>query len=173
MRNPSSPYEEPLITYTFIIIICLAISEHQVEFGFVRDVVVREGEAVLELQVMVDQALLVLRDALHVPDGGLDVLDRVRGLDIQRDGLALWHPHVDRHVGVAREGLVVAAGLLVARIVLTLIVLVALLLLALVVVLVLVLAAEVLIVEALVVLDLRGEDLQRFLHLNFAFVKFR
>ena len=52
------------------------------------DVVVRERAAVLQLLAREDQALLVGRDALLVLDLRLDVLDRVRGLDLQGDRLA-------------------------------------------------------------------------------------
>ena len=51
------------------------------------DVVVRERAAVLELLPGEDEALLVNRGALLVLDLLLHVLDRVRRLDVQRDGL--------------------------------------------------------------------------------------
>ena len=53
-----------------------------------KDKVVREGAAVLELLAREDQALLVRRDALLVLDLLLHVVDRVRRLDVERDGLA-------------------------------------------------------------------------------------
>ena len=52
------------------------------------DVVVTEGAAVLELLARKDEALLVGRDALLVLDLLLYVVDRVRRLDVERDGLA-------------------------------------------------------------------------------------
>ena len=52
-------------------------SEHQVEGGFLLDVVVREGSAVLELLSSEDESLLVGWDALLVLDLGFHVLDRV------------------------------------------------------------------------------------------------
>ena len=52
------------------------------------DVVVGEGAAILELLASKDQALLVGGDALLVLDLGLDIVDRVRGLDLEGDGLA-------------------------------------------------------------------------------------
>ena len=52
------------------------------------DVVVAERAAVLELLAREDQALLVRRDALLVLDFLFDVVDGVRRLDVQRDGLA-------------------------------------------------------------------------------------
>jgi hypothetical protein len=52
------------------------------------DVVVRESAAVLELLARKDQTLLVRGDAFFVLDLRLDVVDRVRGLNLQGDGLA-------------------------------------------------------------------------------------
>jgi hypothetical protein len=52
------------------------------------NVVIREGAAVFELLASEDQALLVRRDALLVLDLALDVVDSVRGLNLERDGLA-------------------------------------------------------------------------------------
>ena len=52
------------------------------------NVVVGERAAILELLPGENQALLVGRDALFVLDLGLDVVNRVRRLDLQRDGLA-------------------------------------------------------------------------------------
>ena len=65
-----------------------AQAQHQVQRRLLLDVVVRERAAVLELLAREDQALLVRGDALLVLDLGLDVLDRVRGLDLERDGFA-------------------------------------------------------------------------------------
>ena len=52
------------------------------------DVVVGERAAVLELFSGEDQPLLVRRNALLVLDLLFDVVDRVRRLHVQRDGLA-------------------------------------------------------------------------------------
>jgi hypothetical protein len=62
--------------------------EHNVEGRLLLDVVVREGAAVLELLAREDQALLVGRDALHVLDLGLDVVDRLERLNLERDSFA-------------------------------------------------------------------------------------
>ena len=51
------------------------------------DVVIRQGAAVLQLLPGEDQALLVRRDALLILDLGLDVVDAIAGLDLQRDSL--------------------------------------------------------------------------------------
>ena len=61
---------------------------HQVERRLLLDVVVAERAAVLELLARDDEPLLVGRDPLLVLDLGLDVLDRVRRLDLERDLLA-------------------------------------------------------------------------------------
>ena len=63
-------------------------TQDQVKGGLLLDVVVGEGAAVLELLAGEDEALLVGGDALLVLDLRLDVVDRVRGLNLQGDGLA-------------------------------------------------------------------------------------
>ena len=52
------------------------------------DVVVGQRAAVLQLLAGENQALLVRRDALLVLDLLLDVLDSIRGLNLQGDGLS-------------------------------------------------------------------------------------
>ena len=52
------------------------------------DVVVGEGPAVLQLLAGEDETLLVGGDALLVLDLRLHIVDRVRGLDLEGDGLA-------------------------------------------------------------------------------------
>merc|ERR1712209_163240 len=51
------------------------------------DVVVREGSSVFQLLSSKDQPLLVWGDALLVLDLGLDILNGVRRLNLQSDGL--------------------------------------------------------------------------------------
>ena len=58
------------------------------EGGLLLDVVVIEGAAILELLSSEDESLLIGRDALLVLDLGLDVLDGVRWLDVESDGLS-------------------------------------------------------------------------------------
>jgi hypothetical protein len=60
-------------------------TENQVEGRFLLDVVVAQRPSVLELLASKDKALLVGRDALLVLDLGLDVVDRVGGLDFEGD----------------------------------------------------------------------------------------
>ena len=67
------------------------------------DVVVREGAAILELLAREDQALLVGRDALLVLDLGLNVLDRVRRLDLECDRLAGERLDEDLHATAEAE----------------------------------------------------------------------
>eukprot|EP00601_Ochromonadales_sp_CCMP2298_P002221 CAMPEP_0173177652 /NCGR_PEP_ID=MMETSP1141-20130122/5106_1 /TAXON_ID=483371 /ORGANISM="non described non described, Strain CCMP2298" /LENGTH=102 /DNA_ID=CAMNT_0014100069 /DNA_START=137 /DNA_END=445 /DNA_ORIENTATION=+ len=57
-------------------------AEDQVEGGLLLDVVVGKGAAILELLAREDQTLLVRRDALLVLDLLLDIINRVRGLDL-------------------------------------------------------------------------------------------
>jgi hypothetical protein len=52
-------------------------SEDEVKGGFLLDVVVSEGSAVLKLLSSKDESLLVWRDSLLVLDLGLDVFDGV------------------------------------------------------------------------------------------------
>ena len=61
------------------------------------DVVVRESAAILELLAGEDQALLVGGDALLVLDLRLDIVDGVRGLDLEGDGLTREGLHEDLH----------------------------------------------------------------------------
>ena len=75
----------------------IAKSEDQVEVELLLDVVVGEGTAVLELLASENEALLVGRDAFLVLDLGLDILNSVRGLDVQGDGLASEGLHEDLH----------------------------------------------------------------------------
>jgi hypothetical protein len=58
-----------------------------VERGLLLDVVVGQGAAILQLLAGEDEALLVRRDAFLVLDLGLDIVDGVAALDLERDGL--------------------------------------------------------------------------------------
>ena len=68
------------------------------------NVVVTEGAAVLELLAGEDQSLLVGGNALLVLDLGLDIVDRVRGLHLEGDGLA----RQGLHEAVARRRILVS-----------------------------------------------------------------
>ena len=74
-----------------------AESQHEVEGGLLLDVVVREGAAIFQLLAGKDESLLIGRDALLVLNLSLDVLDGVRRLDVEGDGLAGEGLHEDLH----------------------------------------------------------------------------
>ena len=63
-------------------------AKDEMEGRLFLDVVVGEGTAVFELLASEDQALLVGRNTFLVLDLSLDVIDSVRRLDLQSDGLA-------------------------------------------------------------------------------------
>merc|ERR1719274_164688 len=74
-----------------------AEAQHQVQRGLLLDVIVRQRPPILELLAREDKALLVGRDPLLVLDLRLDVVDGVRRLDVQRDGLARQRLDEDLH----------------------------------------------------------------------------
>ena len=78
-------------------------SEHEMEGGLLLNVVVRESSAVLELLTGEDKSLLIRGDALLVLDLGLDILNSVRGLDVQGDGLAGESLDEDLHATTESE----------------------------------------------------------------------
>jgi len=61
-------------------------SKDEMESGFLLDVVVREGSAILELLSSEDESLLIWRNTFFVLDLSLDVFDGVSWLDIEGDG---------------------------------------------------------------------------------------
>ena len=63
-------------------------TQHEVEGGFLLDVVVAQSTAILELLASEDEALLVWGDAFLVLDFGLHVFDGIAGLDLEGDGLS-------------------------------------------------------------------------------------
>jgi len=65
-----------------------AKSQDQMESGLLLDVVVSKGTTVLELLSSEDKALLIWWDSLLVLDLGLDIVDRVRRLDFESNGLS-------------------------------------------------------------------------------------
>merc|ERR1719186_1054148 len=71
--------------------------EDKVEGGLLLDVVIGKGSSVFELLPGEDQPLLVWRDPFLVLDLGLDVLNGVRGLDLQSYGLPSKGLHEDLH----------------------------------------------------------------------------
>merc|ERR1711884_678800 len=87
-------------------------SEHKVESALLLDVVVGEGSSVLQLLTSEDQPLLIRGDSLLVLDLSLDVLDGVRGLDLEGDGLAGEGLDEDLHASSQSEHKVESALLL-------------------------------------------------------------
>ena len=67
------------------------------EGRFLLDVVVRKSSAVLKLLSSEDESLLIGGDALLVLDFGLDILDGVRRLNVQGNGLASQSLDEDLH----------------------------------------------------------------------------
>ncbi|KAI8804039.1 hypothetical protein BJ742DRAFT_463310 [Cladochytrium replicatum] len=72
-------------------------TKHEVESRLLLDVVVRKSTAVLKLLSGKDKALLVRGNALLVLDLLLNVVDGVRRLDLQSDGLTGEGLHEDLH----------------------------------------------------------------------------
>merc|ERR1711941_232182 len=78
-------------------------SEHKMEGALLLDVVVREGPPILELLSSKDEPLLVWGDSLLVLDFGLDILNAVRGLNLEGDGLASQGLDKDLHASSQSE----------------------------------------------------------------------
>merc|ERR1711992_288236 len=73
------------------------------EGALLLDVVVGEGSSVLQLLASKDQPLLVWGDSLLVLDLGLDVLNGVRGLHLEGDGLTSQGLDEDLHASSQSE----------------------------------------------------------------------
>ena len=73
------------------------------EGGLFLDVVVGESAAIFQLLTSKDETLLVWRDALFVLDFGLDILNRITGLNLQGDCLACEGFHKDLHTSSQTE----------------------------------------------------------------------
>ena len=65
-----------------------AQTQHKVQCRFLLDVVVAQGATILQLLTSKDQALLVRGNALLVLDLALHIVDGIRGLNLEGDGLA-------------------------------------------------------------------------------------
>ena len=72
-------------------------SQHQVKSGFLLDVVVRKCTSVLKLFSSEDKSLLIGWNTFLVLDFCLDVVDSVRGLNIESDGLSSQGLNEDLH----------------------------------------------------------------------------
>jgi len=73
-------------------------AEHQVEGALLLDVVVSKRAPVLELFASEDETLLVRGDALLVLDLGLDIVNGVRRLHLEGDGLPSQGLNKDLHL---------------------------------------------------------------------------
>merc|ERR1712061_334809 len=78
-------------------------SEHKMEGALLLDVVVREGPPILELLSSKDEPLLVWGDSLLVLDLGLDILNAIRGLNLQCNGLSSQSLDEDLHASSEPE----------------------------------------------------------------------
>merc|ERR1719222_1121256 len=86
--------------------------ENKVQGTLLLDVVVGEGASVLQLLPCKDETLLVRRNSLLVLDLGLDILNSVRWLHLQSDGLASESLDKDLHPSAQPQDQVQSALLL-------------------------------------------------------------
>jgi len=63
-------------------------TEDQVQGGLLLDVVIGESTSIFQLLTSEDQTLLIRGDSLLVLDLGFDIVNGIRWLNIERDGLA-------------------------------------------------------------------------------------
>ena len=66
---------------------------------------VTQGATIFELLAGEDETLLVGRDTLLVLDLSLDIIDSVRGLDLESDGLSCEGLNEDLHAEMWRKSL--------------------------------------------------------------------
>merc|ERR1712018_1000956 len=78
-------------------------SKHKMESTFLLDVVIRQGSSIFKLLSSEDQSLLVWGNSLLVLDLGLDILDGVRGFNLEGDGLASEGLKKDLHTSSQSE----------------------------------------------------------------------
>merc|ERR1712176_1528062 len=72
-------------------------SEHKMESRLLLDVIIGEGAAIFELLSSEDKSLLIGRDTFLVLDLSFDILNGVRWLDIEGDGLTSESLNEDLH----------------------------------------------------------------------------
>ena len=72
----------------FSLLVATSESQNQVKSGLLLDVVIGQSSSVLQLLTSEDESLLIWRDSFLVLDLSLDVLNRVRRLDIESDSLS-------------------------------------------------------------------------------------
>ena len=78
-------------------------TEDKVKSGLLLNVVVTQGTAILELLSGKDQTLLIRRDSFLVLNLGLDVVDSVRRLNVEGDGLSSQGLDKDLHTSTKTE----------------------------------------------------------------------
>merc|ERR1712156_471741 len=78
-------------------------SENQMQGALLLNVVVREGSSIFKLLSSEDQPLLIWRNAFLVLNFGLDVLDGIRRLNLESDGLASQGFDEDLHTSSQSE----------------------------------------------------------------------
>ena len=78
-------------------------TKHQVQGALLLDVVIRESATVFQLLASEDETLLIRRDTLLILDLGLHVVNRVRRLDFQGDGLSGKSLDKDLHTTAEAE----------------------------------------------------------------------
>jgi hypothetical protein len=74
-----------------------------VESALLLDVVVRESAAIFELFASKDQALLVRRDTFLVLNLGFDIVNSIRGFNLEGDGLPRQGLDKDLHAAAETE----------------------------------------------------------------------
>ena len=77
-----------LVLLLLVLLASSTQTEHQMKGGLLLDVVVRKSAGVLQLLSSEDQTLLIWGNSLLVLNLSLDVLDGIRGLDVQSNGLS-------------------------------------------------------------------------------------
>merc|ERR1712177_104377 len=78
-------------------------SQNKMESAFLLDVVIGEGSSIFQLLSSKDQSLLVWGNSFLVLDLGLDVLNRIRWLNLEGDGLASQSLDKDLHTSSQSE----------------------------------------------------------------------
>lgn len=73
--------------------------QHEMESGLLLDVVIGQGSTVLQLLTGKDETLLVRRNALLILNLCLDIVDGIRALDFESNGLPRQRFHEDLHIG--------------------------------------------------------------------------
>jgi len=75
-------------------------SEDEVQGGLLLDIIVAQGPAIFKLLAGKDESLLIRRDSFFVLDLRFDVVDGVRGLDLEGDRLTREGFNEDLHCGM-------------------------------------------------------------------------